>query len=366
MTASNPSSAISHRISLWDRLRSNALFWPLVALGLVLLFDLIFVPNFFRLEVKNGILFGSMVDVFNRAAPVMLLAIGMTTVIATGGVDLSVGAVIAISAASAAALIGGDFDVTKTPLFLVILGALGISTLCGLWNGLLVSRANIQPMVATLVLMVAGRGIAQLITDGQIITIYYAPYFFIGGGFLLGLPFSIYIVAAVTFFSWLVTRRTAIGLFIESIGVNPSSSYYSGVSEKNLKLLVYTFSGFCAGIAGLIISSNVKSADANNAGLTLELDAILAVVIGGTLMTGGRFSLAGSLVGALVIQTVTTTIYSFGVPSQVVQVVKAVVVLVVVLLYSEPVRVALDNFSKRGAPPTASTLPDTAANEVQP
>lgn len=347
--------------SFWSRVRSSSLIWPLIALGLVLLFDLIFVPNFFRLEIKNGNLFGSMVDVFNRAAPLMLLAIGMTTVIATGGIDLSVGAVAAISAAVAARLIGGQFDTTMTPLPLVIIGALVISTICGVWNGLLVSRAKIQPMVATLVLMVAGRGIAQLITDGQIITIYYGPYFFVGGGFLLGIPFSIYIVALVALFAWLFTRRTAIGLFIESIGVNASSSFYSGVSEKNLKLLVYTFSGLCAGIAGLIISSNVKSADANNVGLAMELDAILAVVIGGTLMTGGRFSLAGSLIGALLIQTVTTTIYSFGVPAQVVQVVTAVVVLFVVLLYSEPVRVLLERLGGKKSP----SLTEESPAEVQ-
>lgn len=333
--------------SLWHRTRTSAVFWPLIALALFMLFNYFFTPNFFRIEIKDGNLFGSLIDILNRAAPVMLLAIGMTPVIATAGVDLSVGAVIAISAAVAASLIGGVTGATNTPLPLVILVALGVATICGVWNGLLVSRAGIQPMVATLVLMVAGRGIAQLITDGQILTIYYQPYFFLGSGFLLGLPFAIFIVAAVTIFAWFMTRRTAIGLFIEAVGVNASSSFYSGVSEKNLKLLVYTFCGFCAGMAGLLISSNVKSADANNAGLALELDAILAVVIGGTLMSGGRFSLAGSLLGALVIQSMQTTIFSYGVPSQVVQVVKAVVVLVVVLLYSEPMKVALDKLSQR-------------------
>jgi simple sugar transport system permease protein len=201
--------------------------------------------------------------------------------------------------------------------------------------------------VATLVLMVAGRGIAQLITDGQIITIYYPPFFYFGAGFLLGLPFTLFIVAGVSLFEWLLTRRTAIGLFIESVGTNASASFYSGVNEKNIKLLVYIFCSFCAGIAGIIISSNVKSADANYVGLYMELDAILAVVIGGTLMTGGRFSLAGSIVGALLIQSVTTTIYAFGVPPEVVLVVKSVVVLFVVLLYSEPVRVALDRLTRQ-------------------
>lgn len=345
--------------SLWKRLRGSTLFWPIVAFLLIMLFNLIFTPSFFRLEIKDGHLFGSLIDVLNRGAPLMLLAIGMTMVIATAGVDLSVGAVIAISGAMAAVLINPALgqqlitsdklieNVTYTPLWLVILLGLLVSILCGLWNGLLVSRANIQPMVATLVLMVAGRGVAQLITNAQIITIYYTPYFFIGNGYVLGLPFTLYIVAAVFLLAWLMTRKTAIGMFVESVGINASSSYYSGINEKNIKLLAYTFCGLCAGIAGLIISSNVKSADANNAGLWSELDAILAVVIGGTLMSGGRFSLAGSLIGALIIQSVTTTIYAFGVPPEVVLVVKATVVLIVVLLYSEATKVGIDKLFER-------------------
>jgi len=207
-------------------------------------------------------------------------------------------------------------------------------------------------MVATLVLMVAGRGIAQLITNGQIITVYYSPYFYIGGGYLLGLPFALFIVAAVFLFAWFITRKTAVGLFVEAVGTNASSSFYSGINEKNVKLLAYTFCGLCAGIAGLLISSNVKSADANNAGLWSELDAILAVVIGGTLMSGGRFSLVGSILGALIIQSMTTTIYAFGVPPEVVLVVKAVVVLAVVLLYSELVKISVDKlFERKGVQP---------------
>ncbi len=331
----------------WERVRNNSLFWPLVALALVMGFNLLFTPNFFRLEIKDGHLFGSLVDVLNRGAPLMLMAIGLTAVIATAGVDLSVGAVAAICAAVATRLVGNVTDVTATPLLVVILVTLGVAVLCGLWNGLLVSRANIQPMVATLVLMVAGRGIAQLITDGQIITVYYPPFFYFGAGYLLGLPFTLFIVAAIFLFAWLMTRRTAIGLFVESVGTNASSSFFSGVNEKNVKLVAYIFCSFCAGIAGIIISSNVKSADANNVGLYMELDAILAVVIGGTLMSGGRFSLAGSVLGALLIQSVTTTIYAFGVPPEVVLVVKSLVVLFVVLLYSEPTKIALDRLARR-------------------
>lgn len=203
-------------------------------------------------------------------------------------------------------------------------------------------------MVATLVLMVAGRGIAQLITHGQIITVYYSPYFFIGNGYVLGLPFPLYIVAFVFLCAWLWARRTAFGLFVESVGINARSSYLSGISEKNIKLAVYTFCGFCAGIAGLIYSSNVKSADANNAGLNLELDAILAVVIGGTLMSGGRFSLLASVIGALVIQSTTTTMYAAGVPAMAASAIKGLVVLVVVLLYSEQTRLVLTRVIEKG------------------
>lgn len=346
----------------WKNLRDNQLFWPLVALALILLFNLIFVPEFFKLEIKDGHLFGSLIDVVNRGAPLMLLGIGMTMVIATAGVDLSVGAVMAIAAGTAAVMINPALgrglidsqkliqDATATPLWIIILVALAVSTLCGLWNGLLVSRVNIQPMVATLVLMVAGRGIAQLITNGAIITVYYSPYFFIGNGYLLGVPFTLFIVACVYLFAYLMTRRTAIGMFVESVGINANGSFYSGINEKNVKLMAYTFCGFCAGIAGLIASSNVKSADANNVGLFSELDAILAVVIGGTLMSGGRFSLAASIVGALIIQATTTTMYALGVPAMAASAIKALVVLIVILLYSEQVKNILGKvFESKGA-----------------
>lgn len=331
---------MSHARKIWNRLSANALFWPLLALALVMLFNLIYSPGFFKVEFKDGHMYGSLIDILNRGTPLMLVAIGMTLVIATGGVDLSVGPVIAITGAAAASLIGTTTteSITKTPLALVLLIPLGCAMLGGLWNGLLVSRAGVQPVVATLILMVAGRGVAQLITQGQILTIYYTPYFFIGAsgssGYIFGLPFPLYLLAAVLLAVALLTRRTAVGLFIESIGINTSSSYHSGINEKNIKLLVYTLCGLCAGVAGLIISSNIKSADANNAGNLYELDAILAVVIGGTSLAGGRFSLVGSVLGALIVQSLTTTIYSVGVPPEVTMVVKAIVVLLVSLVQS--------------------------------
>ena len=340
---------------LLKRIRESRLFWPLVAWALILVFDALFLPGFFKIgimedSVNGNHLYGNLIDVLSNGAPLMVVAIGMTMVIATGGVDLSVGAVIAISAAMGAVLINPALgnqlitndiltkDATNTPLGIIILATLAAGTLCGIWNGLLVSRARIQPMVATLILMVAGRGIAQLITSGQIMTIYYTPYFWFGNGFILGLPVSIYIVAAVLLLAWVGVRKTSIGLFVESVGINSKATYYSGISEKNVKLLAYTFCGFCSAIAGLILSSYVHSADGNNNGLNYELDAILAVVMGGTLMAGGRFSLLASIIGALVIWTFTLSMYSFGVPANALLAGRAVLVLIVILLYSDQSR----------------------------
>jgi simple sugar transport system permease protein len=337
----------------WRQVTENKLFFPFVALALILLFDLIFVPGFFNLQTKDGHLYGSLVDILRNGATVMLLALGMTLVIATGGVDLSVGAVMAVAASVAAIMMNpviigvelppdlmkfiNDPNFTYAPLWQVILVTLIVATICGLWNGVLVAYLRIQAMVGTLILMIAGRGIAQLITNGVRIQIFYEPYAFIGNGWII-LPFPLYIVAFVFVIAWILTRKTAIGLFVESVGINFRSSYFSGIDEKKIKLLAYTFCGFCAGVAGLVTSANIKTSDANNIGLLLELDAILAVVIGGTLMAGGRFSLLASVVGALVIQATTTSMYAIGVPANAVMAIKGVVVILVILLYSEQVK----------------------------
>jgi len=353
---------------LLKRIRESRLFWPLVAWAIILGFDAVFSPKFFSIGILDGHLYGNIIDVINDGAPLMLVAIGMTMVIATAGVDLSVGAVIAISAAVGTVLINpvlgnvnelgkvSTANITHTPLWLIILADLAAGTLCGLWNGLLVSRARIQPMVATLILMVAGRGIAQLITNGQIMTIYYTPYYWFGStGFILGLPASIYIVLAVAVLAWVLVRKTSIGLFVESVGTNSAASFYSGISEQNVKLLAYTFSGFCGSIAGLILSSYVHSCDANNIGLGYELDAILAVVMGGTLMSGGRFSLFASMIGAVVIWTFTMTVYTFGVPAAALLAAKAILVLIVILLYSDYTRRFLNRLTERKGPRHGTT-----------
>lgn len=327
--------------SSWQKLR-----WLLLVLGIVLLYNAIFSSGFFRIEMKDGRLFGSMIDVVDRATPVMLLALGMTLVIATGGVDLSVGAVMAISGALAARMVAKS----GIPFGWTLLASIGAAIGAGLWNGMLVSFLRVQPIVATLILMVAGRGIAQLVTDGQIITFENAAFAYLGGGYFLGLPFSYTMVLAAFVVTAVFVRKTALGLFVEATGDNEKASAYSGINTRTIKCFAYAASGLFAGIAGLIVAADIKAADANNAGLYLELDAILAVVLGGTALTGGRFYLFNSLVGALLIQTLTTTILTRGVPVEYTLVVKALVILVVCLVQSETVqRAVAKSFSPKAA-----------------
>ncbi|MEO6917753.1 MAG: ABC transporter permease [Collimonas sp.] len=324
----------------------HPLFRPLAALALLLAVDFFMIPGFFRLEWKAGHLYGSLIDIVNRAAPLILTALGMTLVIATRGIDISVGAVVAISGTVAALLIGGTMQmhggvpeyVSRIPMVWAIAAALGAATLCGIWNGFLVATLGLQPIIATLILMVGGRGLAQLLTDGQIITVYYKPFFYLGSGYLFGLPFSLFIAIGVFVVVAVLMRKTALGLFIQAVGINPVASRLAGIRTAALIFFVYMFCSACAGVAGLMISSNIKSADANNAGLLMELDAILAVTLGGTSLGGGKFSLVGSVIGALIIQALTYTIYSMGVPPEVNMVVKAVVVFAVCLSQSKEFR----------------------------
>ncbi len=315
-------------------LRGRRIFWTVGALGLLLLFNQVFTPGFFHVQVLDGHLYGSRIDVLNQGAKVMLLSLGMVLVIATGGVDLSVGAVMAISAAVSSRLLVTEHQ----PAGIAITVALVISILAGAWNGILVAGFGIQPIVATLVLMVAGRGVAQLITEGQIINFLDPTMVYLGNGHLFGLPFTLTLVLVMLGLTFLLVRRTALGLFIESVGDNDEASRYSGINAKQVKFLVYTFSGFCAGLAGLVACSNIKSADANNIGLYLELDAILAVVVGGTSLQGGRFYLIGAVVGGLFIQTLTTTMYARNVSSDISPVPKALVIIAVCLFQSEAFR----------------------------
>ncbi|MCK6579519.1 MAG: ABC transporter permease [Anaerolineae bacterium] len=328
-----PKSSILSSLGRLAAGNRRALF-PLLALVLILLGNWLISPSFFSIRVVEGRMLGSIIDIFNRGAPTVLLAIGMTLVIATKGIDLSVGAVIAICGAVAAVLI----STTDLSPYVVMLLSVGAGILCGLWNGILVAIFDIQPFIATLILMVVGRGIAQLITEGQIAVFNNPTLEFIGKGTLFGIPFAIILTAIVFVIVYLFIRRTALGLLIESVGANARASYYAGINARLITLMVYVISGICAAIAGLIITTDIKGADANNAGLWLELDAILAVVIGGTLLSGGRFYLALSVIGALIIQSIQTGIFVSGLPPTFNLIVQAVVILAILFLQSEEFR----------------------------
>ncbi len=347
--------------SAWARFSESMIFMPLLALLLLLVADFFLIPGFFKFEIKEGHLYGNIIDILWHGSPTMILAIGMTLVIATGGVDLSVGAIIAISSSVACIMINPTIvglnladprlfinnpQYSWAPLWLVMIVPLVIATLCGVWNGMLVAYGHIQPMVATLILMIAGRGIAQLITNAMQIIVFNDTFAYIGNGFIL-LPVSLYVAGLVLIGAWLLTHGTAIGLYVQSVGINARSSFYSGLHERRIKLFAYAFCGFCAGIAGLIIASNIRTSDAGMIGMYTELDAILGVVIGGTLLgSGGRFSLVGSAIGALVLQTTVVSMLSFGVPASAIIAVKAIVVVLVILLYAEQTQTLIRGLGK--------------------
>ncbi|UJQ93706.1 ABC transporter permease [Mariluticola halotolerans] len=300
-----------------------------MALAGVLLINWLLFPSFFNVTWQDGRFFGSLIDVLNRGAPVAILAIGMTGVIATKGVDLSVGAIMAVCGAVAATMVVAGYP---TPV--AIIGALSVGMLCGLWNGFLVAVLDIQPIVATLVLMVAGRGIAQLITEGSIVTFNDPALIFIGTGSLLGFPMAAVIALALLILVTMLVRKTAIGLFIQAIGVNRAAASLAGIRSRMLLMLVYGLSGFCAAVAGIVVAADIRGADANNSGLWLELDAILAVVIGGTSLLGGRFSIPLAVIGALIIQAMNTGILVSGFPPEFNLIVKAGMIILILLIQS--------------------------------
>lgn len=326
-------------------MKNQNVIWALAALGLLLGLNALFTPGFFDIEFRNGYFYGSLIDVLDRAAPVTLMALGMTLVISTGGIDLSVGSVMAISGAVAAiclnAGMSGPFALTTS---------LAAGLLAGLINGSLVAFIGIQPIVATLILMVSGRGVAQLLTDGQPLTFSNGFIEFLGNGFFLALPFSVTLVLLMLLIMGSLTRRTALGLYLESVGNSPRASRLSGLPVPATLLFAYATSGVCAAMAGVLAASDIRTADANTAGLYAELDAILAVVIGGTALTGGRFTLIGSVVGALLMQALTTTILARGIQMEWTQVVKASVILLVCILQSPVTRQKLfSGFRGKGA-----------------
>ncbi|MFD1744946.1 ABC transporter permease [Rhizobium helianthi] len=323
----------------------------LVALAVILGLITAISPGFLSITVQNGRLYGSLIDILVRAAPVALLTIGMTLVIATRGIDLSIGAVIAICGAVAATLIADGY-----PLPVVITVALLVGLACGIWNAVLVALLDIQPIIATLILMVAGRGIAQLITEGVILTFNNDSFSTLGSGSFAGVPVPVILWLLTGILVGLLVRKTALGYLIEAIGINRRAAMLAGIQAKALLFFVYAVSGVMAAVAGLIVTADIRGADANNAGLWLELDAILAVVVGGTSLNGGRFSLVASLIGALIIQSINTGILVSGFPPEFNLIIKAVIIIIVLTLQS-PALGLLTTFLR---------APKTKAPAVQP
>lgn len=325
----------------------SKLAWAVIAELAILAVAGILRPDFFRIEYNatTGMFYGSMVDIINRSSEITIIAMGMTMVIALGGTDISVGALVAVAGAFALKLLRWDVteyptpgDYTIYPFVLVILVPLAVCTLMGLFNGILIGKFRLEPIIATLILMVAGRGIAQIATNGKQFTTGYTPFRFIGQGSLFGLPFPIILAVVICTAVMIFVRRTAFGTFVESVGINPSASRVTGLKSGKIIIIVYTLTGFLSGVAGLIYSSRISSCDSNNAGVNYEMDAILAVVLGGTSMTGGKFSLTGTIIGSLIIRTITTLVYYFGITSESIMAFKAVIILVVIIIQSEPVR----------------------------
>ncbi|MGV0876815.1 ABC transporter permease [Martelella sp. FLE1502] len=301
----------------------------LITLAVLVALVSLFFPSFLQVEYSSGRFVGPVIDVLKRGAPVALLAIGMTLVVATRGIDLSVGTVIAITGAMAAATIGAGYGLVAAIAMAVIAGLAA-----GLFNGVLVAFIGIQPIVATLILMISGRGIAQLITEGRILTFNLPGFAFLGSGSLLGIPVPVWIWVLTAALAILLVRRTALGLLIEAIGVNRRASALAGINARVLLIAVYMASGFCAALAGIIITADIRGADANNAGLWLELDAVLATVVGGNSLMGGRFSISAAVIGAMIIQTIDTGILLAGFPSEYNLVIKAVLVIFILVLQS--------------------------------
>ncbi|MBL9195358.1 MAG: ABC transporter permease [Opitutaceae bacterium] len=326
--------------------RQSVVVWPLAGLAALLVLNAVINPSFLKITLLDGHLYGVPVDILVQGSRTLLVALGMTLVIATGGIDLSVGSVVAIAGGVCAVLLQAGHG-----LGLTLGAALATGLAAGAINGVLVARFGLQPIVATLILMVAGRGVAQLVVDGQVVLIASPSFDFLANGFLAGLPVAPLWVGACYLATHLLVRRTALGLLVEAVGDNERASHFAGLAATRIKAMAYVFCGACASLAGILTAANVRAADAYRAGENMELDAIFAVVVGGTALSGGRFLILGTAVGALLIQTLTTTLYNLGVPPAIAPVPKAALILGVAFLQSERVNPWLTGLLRRRKEP---------------
>ncbi len=298
-----------------------------IALVLLILFNFAVTPHFATMQTLSVNL--------TQVCTIVIVGVGMTLVIATGGIDLSVGALMAIAGAMSPMFFTGElFPVPNiyVGIALGIIIPIIIASFFGLFNGWLINRFSIQPIIATLVLFIAGRGIAQVSTNGDLQVFKVPEFQAIAIGRVLGVPFQVWIMVVVVIIAAFVLRRTVFGRQVLAVGGNEEAARLSGVPVKRVKLIVYAVSGFCSAIAGLIVIAMNSAADANLIGLGMELDAIAAVAVGGTLLTGGRATILGTLLGALIIQLVRYTLLANGVPDAAALVVKAGLIILAVWL----------------------------------
>jgi galactofuranose transport system permease protein len=316
-------------------------FWGIIAILVLLMINTIRKPDYLAVTINpsTGNLAGNLIDILRASAPILMVAIGMALVIATAGIDLSVGSLMVVAGAVSMEFLNAAGDSSSIGAMLGALGlALALSGVLGAVNGVLVSVVGLQPFITTLVMMLAGRGVAKVITSGQNTTASNDSFRWIANGYLIGLPVVFLIAIAIVVLVSLVVRRSALGLMIEAIGISPRASRMAGIKPRGIIIAVYVISGVLAGIAGVFAVSSAMTVDVSRTGNQIELDAILAVVIGGTALAGGKFSLGGAAVGAMLIATLDKTVVFLGVSSSATPAFKAAVIIVLCLLQSQRVR----------------------------
>ena len=322
------------------RIIEHRLTFSLFLLIVMLLVNLIRTPTFFHMEIRNNLLTGFVPIILDQTAPLILVALGMTLVTAvSGGQDISVGSIMAISAAFCGLVLNGPIyraEEFQNPLWLAYIAGLLGGALCGAFNGFMVAILKVQPLIAALILFTAGRSIAKLITFSQTIYIMNPVYRYLGVQ-IPGIPIRTTIIVSIVVivFVSLIVKKTSLGLNIESIGINSSASRLVGINSTRIKIVTFIFCGVLCAIAGMMWSSALQSVNADEIGRGIELDAILSVALGGTLLSGGKFSLAGTIIAAYTVQTITTSMFAMGVPADQLNVFKAVVVVIIIIVSSE-------------------------------
>jgi simple sugar transport system permease protein len=342
------------------KLASNQLFIPIIALILLAVINLINDPGFFRVTLGTNnagypVLSGYLITILDYGSELGILAIGMTLVTAaSGGQDISVGATIAIAgSAMLRILCGGNSrpETIQAPIIVAFIVACIVGMLCGAFNGMLVAVFRIQPMIATLILFTAGRSIAAWINNNEL-PIVPDPRFSYFGGFIPGIPIptTVFIVIICIILIALALKFTNLGLYTQAVGINESSSRLNGINPTFIKFLAFVILGLCVAVAALIKVSRLSTINYSVIAKDIEMDAILAVALGGNALSGGKFNMWASILGAYVIQFLTTTLYKFNVQSDALAAYKAVVVILLVVFSAPKVREYLGQLFKKLSP----------------